>query len=208
MLLSSLTQDTSFKAALSRTGCVENGGIPSICRLQQLIERAWQKGFDEQGRDQLGGRLANTRKWIGATEVSALLANSGIRSEIVDFHRPTGPDGTHPELFNWVLDYFRSRSGRFAPPLYLQHQGHSRTIVGVEVPQRGGHRLIVFDPSNTKMFKLLSRNEAESSQVLKSLRKAAFAMKCTQYQIVAAIRTFSSEQEAGRSRILTSRKIP
>ena len=47
------------------------------------------------------------------------------------------------------------------PPLYLQHQGHSRTIVGVEVMKRsdggnGGVRLLVFDPSNNKMANFLT----------------------------------------------------
>jgi hypothetical protein len=37
------------------------------------IEEAWAAGFDVQGRDQLGGRLRNTRKWIGATEIVAFL---------------------------------------------------------------------------------------------------------------------------------------
>jgi hypothetical protein len=40
----------------------------------------------------------------------------------VDFHRPTSADGGHPELFNWVLQYFQ-RCDDFKPPLYLQHQG-------------------------------------------------------------------------------------
>jgi hypothetical protein len=46
----------------------------------------------------------------------------------VDFHRPTSADGSHPELFNWVLEYFQ-KNDDFKPPLYLQHQGmiHSKT---------------------------------------------------------------------------------
>lgn len=35
----------------------------------------------------------------------------------------------------------------FIPPLYLQHDGHSRTIVGVE--KRGNQiNLLLFDPSH------------------------------------------------------------
>lgn len=66
----------------------------------------------------------NTRKWIGATEVVTLLSFLKIKCQLVDFHRPTGPGGTHPELFNWVLKYFESvPPGEFVAPLYLQHQG-------------------------------------------------------------------------------------
>ena len=45
------------------------------------------------------------------------------------------------------------------PPLYFQHQGHSRTIVGVEIMKSdggGGVRLLVFDPSNSKMANFLA----------------------------------------------------
>jgi hypothetical protein len=53
--------------------------MPSISRLQQHIEWAWRQGFDLQGCDQLGGKLFNTRKWIGATEVVTFLSSLRIR---------------------------------------------------------------------------------------------------------------------------------
>jgi len=53
--------------------------MPSVYMLQQLIERAWSAGFDEAGRRQLGGKLVGTRKWIGATEIYALLTFLGVR---------------------------------------------------------------------------------------------------------------------------------
>lgn len=43
--------------------------VPSISRLQRMVEAAWAQGFDVQGSEQLGCKLYNTRKWIGATEV-------------------------------------------------------------------------------------------------------------------------------------------
>ncbi len=86
---------------------ISPGSLPSISRLQRLIESAWQKGFDVQGRDQLGGRLRDTRKWIGATEITAFLASVRVKTELVDFHRPTANDGSHPQMFNWIAAYFR-----------------------------------------------------------------------------------------------------
>ena len=111
--------------------------------LQSLIEAAWRKGFDVQGSEQLGGKLVNTRKWIGATEIVAFFTANRIKTELLDFHTPTTKDGTHPKLFQWVLDYFRerARAKAFTPPLYLQHQGHSRTIVGIEV-LASSHRFV------------------------------------------------------------------
>jgi hypothetical protein len=34
-------------------------------------------------------------------------------------------------------------------PLYLQHQGHSRTVVGIEVARNGETHLLVFDPGRS-----------------------------------------------------------
>jgi hypothetical protein len=101
-------------------------------------------GIDRQGCDQLEGKLKNTNKWIGATEIIAFLISRGIQAELLDFHVPTASDGSHPRLFQWVLGYFKSRHGKsalrtfsdtnknfnffsldsnqFTPPLFFQHQ--------------------------------------------------------------------------------------
>lgn len=124
MLLSSLLQNTLYNEALySAWG--EHGpartAMPSISRLQRMVEAAWTQGFDVQGKEQLG-KLYNTRKWIGATEIVTVLSWLRIDCQLVDFHRPTSIDGRHPELFNWVLQYFEDPKVH-TPPLYLQHQG-------------------------------------------------------------------------------------
>lgn len=124
MLLSSLLQNTLYNEALYKAW--GNHGpartaMPSISRLQRMVEAAWAQGFDVQGRDQLG-KLYNTRKWIGATEIVTVLSWLRIDCQLVDFHRPTSIDGRHPELFNWVLHYFEEPRNH-TPPLYLQHQG-------------------------------------------------------------------------------------
>ena len=49
--------------------------MPSIPKIQRLIEAAWQKGFDVQGQEQLGGVLVNTTKWIGATDIVATMSS-------------------------------------------------------------------------------------------------------------------------------------
>ena len=53
--------------------------IPSISKIQRLIEAAWQKGFDRAGCEQLGGKVINTTKWIGATEIVATLSSLKIK---------------------------------------------------------------------------------------------------------------------------------
>ena len=44
--------------------------VTSICLCQ---------GFDRQGSEQLGCKLINTRKWIGATEIATVLRSIQIR---------------------------------------------------------------------------------------------------------------------------------
>jgi len=53
--------------------------MPSVCKLQQLIEQAWAAGYDEAGCRQLSGELIGTRKWIGATEIYAVLTFLDVR---------------------------------------------------------------------------------------------------------------------------------
>lgn len=56
--------------------------IPSILRLQDIIEQAWEMGFNSTGRIETGG-IKGTRKYIGTPEAQALFLSLGIKS--VDF---------------------------------------------------------------------------------------------------------------------------
>eukprot|EP00299_Pterocystis_sp_00344_P019314 c9594_g1_i3.p1 GENE.c9594_g1_i3~~c9594_g1_i3.p1 ORF type:complete len:256 (-),score=17.90 c9594_g1_i3:23-790(-) len=139
------------------------GNAPSLESIQLGIENAWSNGFDRAGASQLGHKLRNTSKWIGATEVVSLLRYHGVRARIVDFDSSTC---SHSEFFKWVCEYFSHTQApttrsthstpyqRFCcgrPPLYLQHQGHSRTIVGVIREWHNDEErdpvLLVFDPA-------------------------------------------------------------
>ena len=191
MVLSCLVRQPGPRAALaSRLG----PGMPSIPSLQAAIEAAWRDGFDQAGREQLGGRLLNTRKWIGSTEVWALLSYCGLQVEIVDFHRSTGPGGTHPLLFRWAENWF-SVAGR--APLFLQHQGHSRTVAGVE---GGAHpTLLVLDPSH--------RPASLLNTPARLVRKTLAAMKHIQYQVVA-VRGLLQPHTGTRKEVISTRQPP
>jgi len=173
-------------------------GMPSIPRLQQVLETAWRAGFDRAGCEQLGGKIVNTRKWIGATEIFTMLTYWGINAKIVDFHKPSGEQGSHPLLFDWVWRYFSQGTG--LPPLYLQHQGHSRTICGIE-KTGSTTRLLVLDPSHAP------RNLSENP--LRLVRKTLTSMKSSQYQIVSVVGILSSkEREERRTKPISSFRIP
>ncbi|KAL3273955.1 hypothetical protein HHI36_015378 [Cryptolaemus montrouzieri] len=212
MLISSLLTHTGYNERLYKLWQTEKpprSAVPSISRLQSLIEHAWSQGFDVQGSEQLGCRLVNTRKWIGATEVVTLLSFLRIKCQLVDFHRPTGPGGTHPEMFNWVLKYFEnSVGGEFTPPLYLQHQGHSRTIMGIEIHRDGSLVMLVLDPSHSPQQMAQFGDTSTANASLRLLRKSEAAMKAKQYQIVAIVGTIDNEQQYQQSKVLRGLRVP
>ncbi|KAK3577412.1 hypothetical protein CHS0354_032260 [Potamilus streckersoni] len=200
MLLSSLAHNPTYCKVLF------NGTplIPSIPKIQRLIEAAWQKGFDKQGCDQLGGQVFNTSKWIGATEIVATLSSLKIKCQLLDFHHPTGPQGTHTKLFEWVKEYFE-KPAMFKPPLYLQHLGHSRTIVGVEEWKDKSLRLLLFDPSTPKKQMTLFHSIVNTN-MLRTLRRPLNGLKAKQYQIVAVLGVLD-DKEYKEAKVLKSDQI-
>jgi hypothetical protein len=50
------------------------GRLPTILRLQDLVEEAWDKGINSSGRIETGG-IKGTRKYIGTPEVTCLLSH-------------------------------------------------------------------------------------------------------------------------------------
>lgn len=177
MLLSYVVGQTDATATTSTSSAAAiTSNVPTIPELQRQLEYAWTNGFDAQGAAQLNHKVEGTKKWIGTTEAWSVLCSLGVRCSILDFHMPSGPNGTHPAMFAAVYDYFcspnwsplsaplslqvdKSRQkgnegqgqGQIIqtakPPLYMQHQGHSRTIVGIEILKEDqGMNLLVFDP--------------------------------------------------------------
>ncbi|XP_046436198.1 zinc finger-containing ubiquitin peptidase 1-like isoform X1 [Neodiprion fabricii] len=218
MLISSLLQHTGFNdlvykawgsgvGSSSTTDCPSRSAMPSISRLQTIVEWAWAQGFDIQGAEQLGSKLVNTRKWIGATEVVTLLSSLRIRCQLIDFHIPTSSDGGHPEMFNWVLQYFH-KTEEFKPPLYLQHQGHSRTIMGVEQLRDGSITMLVLDPSHSPSQMSQFSSTSSAPGAMRLVRKSAAAMKARQYQVVAVTGMMDSEAQYQQSKVLRSMRIP
>lgn len=212
MLLSSLLQNDAY------ADCLKGMSVPCIPKIQSMIEDAWKEGFDPQGACQLNNKLQGTKAWIGACEVYTLLTSLRVKCRIVDFHKSTGPLGTHPRLFEWILNYYSSEREEtpkvvctFKPPIYLQHQGHSRTIVGIEERKNRTLCLLIFDPGcpSREMQKLL-KSDMEASNI-KQLRKFVGNLKHKQYQIVAVEGILSPEEKVARrqaSQILTAEKIP
>lgn len=132
------------------------GRLPSIIQVQDMIESAWDRGFNSLGRIETGG-IRGTRKYIGTPEAQALLQSLGIGCSADAFNE--GKElPTHERLLEAVEQYFLascppSSSQKVCrtslPPIYFQHPGHSMTIVGFERRNNGSCDLLVLDP----MFK-------------------------------------------------------
>ena len=108
-LLSALAQEPEYARALFKPperiyGSSDSSGfsgvqgqddpfmLPDVTSLQLWIEAAWAAGFDVGGAAQLGGKLYNQgAKWIGTSEVVALLRYFGIPARIVQFHSFDSP---------------------------------------------------------------------------------------------------------------------
>ncbi|KAI5461052.1 peptidase family C78-domain-containing protein [Mariannaea sp. PMI_226] len=127
--------------------------FPSIFDIQDLIENAWDMGFNSQGRIETGG-VKGTRKYIGTPEAQAVFLSLAIPCSVQAF-KDQQHNNARAALFEAIEQYFQSGvvdvEARIhltsLPPLYLQHPRHSLTVVGLERQMNGEINLLVFDPS-------------------------------------------------------------
>ncbi|KKK26733.1 hypothetical protein ARAM_000299 [Aspergillus rambellii] len=157
--------------------------LPSIFQLQDMIERAWDMGFNSEGRQETGG-IKGTRKYIGTSEAQALLLSLDIQCKATSISK-TNEMTAYNNLLSHIAAYFRSACPldtdkkvilTSLPPIYFQHQGHSLTIVGFEIRDDGSANLLVFDPFNKAPSAVLNTAGAkpkhtEPARLLKAYRR-------------------------------------
>ncbi|CAF0752274.1 unnamed protein product [Adineta steineri] len=212
MLLSSLRNDSQYSMHLFGHDATNqiNDDIPSVSYLQKLIEKAWTAGFDSAGREQLNGHLINSTKWIGPTEIMACLANLNIKTELFDFHQPKTIEKSiaFKYLFEWIKNYFQQQQenrNNIIHPLYLQHEGHSRTIVGYEQLRSGQIRLLIFDPSTPKTN--IDQFRKNPNDKIHIFRRTLQSFQKPVYQILV-IRGLLRTDEREAAKQLRSIKVP
>eukprot|EP01117_Protostelium_nocturnum_P013285 TRINITY_DN4942_c1_g2_i2.p1 TRINITY_DN4942_c1_g2~~TRINITY_DN4942_c1_g2_i2.p1 ORF type:complete len:439 (+),score=118.59 TRINITY_DN4942_c1_g2_i2:414-1730(+) len=125
--------------------------IPTVDKIQEWMEAAWGAGYDTEGSSHFSNSILNSSKRIGATDAVALFRSFGIKAKVVDFFSARVENQSkkwkpNKEMLNWISNHFLSNKNKSTPPLYFQHEGHSRTIIGI---RRNGEKstLIVLDPS-------------------------------------------------------------
>ncbi|PWY85661.1 DUF1671-domain-containing protein [Aspergillus sclerotioniger CBS 115572] len=160
-----------------------HGDLPTIFQLQDMIENAWDKGFNSVGRVETGG-IRGTRKYIGTPEAQALFSSLRIQCEANSIGA-TKDMRAHDALFMNVAAYFRdacSLEGNnkviqtSLPPIYFQHEGHSLTIVGFEIRDNGSADILVFDPMfrtppAVKRLKGAQTLTSDPARILKGYRR-------------------------------------
>ncbi|KAM0435050.1 hypothetical protein ACHAPT_003139 [Fusarium lateritium] len=172
--------------------------FPSVFQIQDLIENAWDMGINAQGRVETGG-VKGTRKYIGTPEAQAVFLSLEIPCSVQAFKdRERGRSKTR--LFEAVEGYFQGGikdvEDRIRltdlPPIYLQHPGHSLTIVGIEKQMDGHMNLLVFDPSfrdSSKIRSLIGRTvQHRTSSIDESLhpyrRGSHYFRKYNQFEVL------------------------
>jgi len=132
----------------------------------------------------------------------------GVKACIFDFNVEAGIDNGYNPLFNWVCNYYKTKTGnknKFVPPLFLQHEGHSRTIAGIEKKSNGDFNLLILDPScgGDWLYKKLQEGD------LSVLRRGVSNLsKKMQYQIVAVLECrIMGETEKNASKYIESEII-
>lgn len=175
-----------------------SGRIPSILKLQDMIEKAWDMGFNSTGRLETGG-IKLTRKYIGTPEAQALFLSLGVPCEAIAYSSRGGGDA-YASLMAGVFNYFEDDNLRAddhrvfitrKPPIYFQHQGHSMTIVGVEVHTNGNANLVVFDPMFNpsslmkKLTKVRKFRYSEPARLMKAYRRGeSYLLKYKDFEML------------------------
>ncbi|KAF2719810.1 hypothetical protein K431DRAFT_227789 [Polychaeton citri CBS 116435] len=132
--------------------------LPNVLQIQDTIEAAWDAGLCTYSRTETGG-IKGTRKWIGSMEATAYFTHTGTPVSGQTFLTKGGSSGdvAHEKLLDHIEAYFMSATDwaikhgtsfiTDLAPVYLQRQGHSLTIVGLQRCTDGYRDLLVFDPS-------------------------------------------------------------
>ncbi len=93
--------------------------IPSLYKIQQVIDSGRAQGYDVIGRALRGGNIAGTRRFLHYRDIMVFFRSAGIRCDAWTFRAPTGQFGTHPEVMAFCEDHFSNPNSPDPVPLLL-----------------------------------------------------------------------------------------
>ncbi|KAL1793589.1 hypothetical protein ACET3X_008571 [Alternaria dauci] len=174
------------------------GRLPTVLKMQDHIEDAWDKGINQIGRVQTGG-IRDTRKYIGTPEAQAFFLNSEINCAVEQFSDNKDRGIAAHELLLAAMERYFARAAvsdgsnvnkTLLPPIYLQQPGHSISVIGFERHFNDSCNLVVFDPmyhTSPAMHKLLGRKNIRTArpEVLHAYRRGVGKLrKYAAYEIL------------------------
>lgn len=176
------------------------GAVPAIPAVQRAIDDAHRDGFDTVGARQLGVPMKK-RRWIGPTDCAAMLTHRGVDVALYDFVYEGRGVPRYPTLAAFVWKYYHERgrlvtptvSAMFsgarrrgvAPPLMLQHEGHSRSIIGAARRRDGAMLVLVCDPDVSGGAQKLVDGVTGSAAQLRRLLVPLSGLRKDKYQVLA-----------------------
>lgn len=164
--LASIMSTLIARGLAERAGTAD--GAPGVRLVQQLVEGAWREGLDAEGAVLHGGALVGKRgrkAWLGAVDALIAMWHVRVESFMVEIVARDGAgDAVHAvgaacfaasaaaDVAESEDEDGRGRKRRKHPvhcsrrlPLLLQHQGHSRLLVGVLTRPP---RVVLYDPAD------------------------------------------------------------
>ncbi|XP_047970465.1 zinc finger-containing ubiquitin peptidase 1 isoform X2 [Salvia hispanica] len=142
----------------------------------------------------------STRKAAGVYGPMDRFLSKGAGSSVAvsagkESDRDYGKGKGHQVLARWVWNYFSSSNARRSSnqhvvlseksPLYFQHDGHSRTIVGIQAkPEKNGtlqYNLLILDPS--ERTRALEKSLSVNAGWQQLIKRGVHTLKKPQYQL-------------------------
>uniref|UniRef100_A0A1J3F963 Zinc finger with UFM1-specific peptidase domain protein n=1 Tax=Noccaea caerulescens TaxID=107243 RepID=A0A1J3F963_NOCCA len=163
-----------------------------------------------------GSAIAPKTKSYGPMDRYVVKKGESGKEKTVDSH-----DSNHSKiskgavLMDWVWNYFSGNrldvsSGvhmTSKAPLYFQHEGHSRTIVGIQRRLQGTtftpqYNLLILDPGD--FTKAIEKALVEKRGWEKYLKRGAHTLTCPEYQILYVDDGIADEEELEQLKTIDS----
>ncbi|GLT41577.1 hypothetical protein SLA2020_156300 [Shorea laevis] len=131
-------------------------------------------------------------------------------------HNSTKQNQRHQNLIDWVWNYFSDKGLKISnsspvivsdrTPLYFQHDGHSRTIVGIQVKHQHNRMqqfsLLILDPGHRTAA--LERSLKENFEWKTHLKRGVHTLRKRQYQLCYIDPGIAGEEEMEQLKTIDS----
>lgn len=124
----------------------------------------------------------------------------GIEVHIDYFVHQHANYGPHPKLFEYAQKHFLPAATAPVLPLYLQHSGHSQTIVGYEQRQESkDSNLLVFDPG-VRSERMRFTSGSETRWLDQTVRRPSSKLSKPSYEVLVVTGRVLSPEDQTRAK--------